>query len=675
MSNPKVSVCVDVHNYADYLPDALQSILGQSFADFELIIIDDCSTDNSFEIARDCAARDSRTRAIRNSSNLGMVKTWNSCIHEARGDYIKFVQADDYLATPDALGAMVALMESSPAISLLASAMQFVDAAARPTGHWSCFDGKRLLSGTGVIQRCFRDQRNLIGGPSAVMFRRYRAGRGFNGLYSHCADLEMWFHLLEQGCFGFLNEPLCAYRRHAKQDTVKVRNTLAKARESQSLQDEYLGKSYIQLKPWLRNYLIADAAHQVAQQTKSAGEPPLKRWDGGSLLLQSSIVKTCRFFNWHIMPRFQSRPRALPNGINVVGFLTGEYGIGQTSRAFCRAVELTGQPHALVNLRSRDHSNLDTQIRNFSKDNPYRVNLMTFSFDYARRCYRDMGSGFFRNRYNIAVWFWEQEQFPLRCHSAFDYYDEIWVVADFYKTAMEAVSPVPVKKITHPVVMGNPAPDRARFGLDARSYLFLFNFDYGSLIGRKNPMAVIKAFKQAFGENENVALVLKSIDGKLDPEGVEGVSKLIGGANVVRLDEHLRAAEMEALFASIDCYVSLHRSEGFGLGMAQAMALGKPVIATGYSGNLEFMNSSNSLLVRYRTTELDQTIGRYERGSYWAEPDLEHAAELMRWVYTHREEAAQIGMRAARDIREKLSPEKTKEEILARLRELNQRDF
>ena len=126
---------------------------------------------------------------------------------------------------------------------------------------------------------------------------------------------------------------------------------------------------------------------------------------------------------------------------------------------------------------------------------------------------------------------------------------------------------------------------------------------------------------------------------------------------------------MNALFASADCYVSLHRSEGLGLGMAQAMYLGKPVIATGYSGNLEFMNSDNSLLVDYTMTELDDDAGAYERGSRWAEPDVEHAATLMRWVYEHREGRA-LGARAAASIREELDPKKTAAEILQRVREL-----
>ena len=128
---------------------------------------------------------------------------------------------------------------------------------------------------------------------------------------------------------------------------------------------------------------------------------------------------------------------------------------------------------------------------------------------------------------------------------------------------------------------------------------------------------------------------------------------------------------MNALFASVDSYVSLHRSEGLGLGMAQAMYLGKPVIGTGYSGNLEFMNADNSLLVNFAMTELEEDSGPYERGTHWAAPDAEHAASLMRWVYENRAASAALGARAAQDIRRTLDPQTTAREIRERVQELS----
>jgi glycosyltransferase involved in cell wall biosynthesis len=202
--------------------------------------------------------------------------------------------------------------------------------------------------------------------------------------------------------------------------------------------------------------------------------------------------------------------------------------------------------------------------------------------------------------------------------------------------------------------------------------VFLFTFDFLSTIQRKNPAAVIAAFRRAFRRDDAALLVIKSINREHDRAGRDSLGRESEGAKVVFMDTHISGAEVNALFASADCYVSLHRSEGLGLGMAHAMYLGKPVIATNYSGNLEFMNSDNSLLVDYAMTELNEDSGPYERGTRWAEPKVEHAANLMRWVYEHRVEGEALGARAAADIRRTLDPNTTAAEISQRVRELEQ---
>jgi glycosyltransferase involved in cell wall biosynthesis len=165
---------------------------------------------------------------------------------------------------------------------------------------------------------------------------------------------------------------------------------------------------------------------------------------------------------------------------------------------------------------------------------------------------------------------------------------------------------------------------------------------------------------------------LKSINWEHERAAREALEQQAQGAKVIFLDTHISGAEVNSLFASADCYVSLHRSEGLGLGMAQAMYLAKPVIATGYSGNLDFMNANNSLLVNYGMTELEEDSGAYERGSRWAEPDVEHAATLMRWVFDHREESNALGARAAASIRATLDPKRTADEIRSRVAKLDQ---
>jgi glycosyltransferase involved in cell wall biosynthesis len=164
-----------------------------------------------------------------------------------------------------------------------------------------------------------------------------------------------------------------------------------------------------------------------------------------------------------------------------------------------------------------------------------------------------------------------------------------------------------------------------------------------------------------------VVLVLKSINSSIDLENLERLKQVVDGLNVRIIDGHLDRDDIRALFASSDSFVSLHRSEGFGLGLAQSMYLGKPVIATAYSGNMDFMNINNSFLVKYTLVELDRDYGPYKKGSVWAEPDIAHAANMMRTVYENREAAAVVGRRVSEDVRKSMHPLVAGQEMLRRL--------
>ena len=687
-TRPKISVCLDSFNYGRFLPEAIESVLGQSLEDFEIIISDDCSTDDSFEIARRYAAQDSRIRALRNRHNLGMVKNRNVCLARALGEYVKWLHADDFLYSTEALGQMAAALDDNDAVSLAASARRIVDEKSQSLATWSCFMQQRPMAGTSVINRCLFEQRNLIGGPSAVMFRRVLTGRGFDEAFLVMADLEMWFHLLEQGCFSYIEEPLCAIRKHRAQQTENDKWSLAPARENRELLHRYLHKPYVRLRRWIWKYLEYDAVRRMVRRSRKLGvgeeevAAAMAEFGGWRKYREQALrhryrevlLKVRRLYERHLRRPVRRIGRPRPVGINMAGFAQSVYGIGESSRAMWRAVQATGLPCVLLNVRSRVHSNADASLNGFARNNPFRVNLMTFSFDYSRRFYRDMGPRFFAGRHNVGLWYWEQEHFPMRWHSAFDYYDEIWVPSHFTQAAVAAVSPVPVRKITYPFYLNETeaVPDRRRFGLPENACVFLFTFDFFSTIQRKNPAAMIAAFQRAFRPDEAALLVIKSINCEHDEAGRDSLDQKSEGAKVVFMDKHISGAELNALFASADCYVSLHRSEGLGLGMAHAMYLGKPVIATNYSGNLEFMNSSNSLLVDYTMTELNEDSGPYERGTRWAEPNVEHAANLMRWVYEHRAEAEALGARAAADIRRTLDPNTTAAEISQRVRELEQ---
>lgn len=272
MAAPKLSVCIPTYNYAEYIDEALNSILIQSFRDFEVIIVDDASTDDTVPVLeRHVALQDPRFRFVVNNPNRGMVANWNYCLELAQGKYIKFLFADDYLTTPDALATMVATLDQHPAVSLVSSSRQFVSAESKVNKILSHYKHDCFLKGTTVIEQCLRQMKNLIGEPSAVMFRRCDAERGFNLRYRQLVDLEMWFHLLERGDFAYFVKPLCSFRTHDKQQTVVNRGIPETIHETGWLHDEYLSKPYIKIGLLARQYLLFDYRYQIWKGHKKHG--------------------------------------------------------------------------------------------------------------------------------------------------------------------------------------------------------------------------------------------------------------------------------------------------------------------------------------------------------------------------------------------------------------------
>jgi glycosyltransferase involved in cell wall biosynthesis len=188
------------------------------------------------------------------------------------------------------------------------------------------------------------------------------------------------------------------------------------------------------------------------------------------------------------------------------------------------------------------------------------------------------------------------------------------------------------------------------------AFVFLFLFDFYSVSERKNPLGLIDAFRRAFDPTDRAWLVLKTSHAEHDRAALAELERAGAGANVRVTDRVLDRAGVDAWMASADAYVSLHRSEGFGITLAEAMALGKPVIATGYGGNVDFMQDGSAFLLRHQARTLERDFGAYARGSSWAEPDLGHAAEIMRRVYDDPGAARQVAERGRADVQRTLAP-------------------
>jgi glycosyltransferase involved in cell wall biosynthesis len=362
-------------------------------------------------------------------------------------------------------------------------------------------------------------------------------------------------------------------------------------------------------------------------------------------------------------------------GVNLVGFVGGErgqgpsvrLGLGEIVRRLERGLEHAGVP--FVTVPYRPSSSGGSSFR--PDDAVHSVNLICLNADYFEGFLGDAGPDFFTGRTSIGFWFWETSRFRPARRAPLAFLDEIWVASSYVREAIAAEVDIPV--FVAPLPMDTPpapAVSRSELGLPD-GYLFLYSFNFVSGV-RKNPTAVVDAFTRAFAPGEGPSLVLKSVNGReRKPHLLADLERAARDRpDVVVLDRFASEDESRAMLASCDCYVSLHRSEGLGLTMAEAMALGKPVIATGYSGNIEFMSEANSYLVPYELVDVPSTWWAYEPGATWAEPNVGAAAELMRRVWEHPDDARALGGRARDDLLERFSLQRTADFVERRLEDL-----
>jgi glycosyltransferase involved in cell wall biosynthesis len=337
-------------------------------------------------------------------------------------------------------------------------------------------------------------------------------------------------------------------------------------------------------------------------------------------------------------------------GVNLIGYFHAATGVGQSVREAQGALRAAGVPSSL---RPVD----DPGQGAGSTESGYFANLFYVNADQTVAVKRKFGKRFYANRHNIGYWTWELDEFPEQWMGAFSAYREVWTPSTFCRNAVGRKAPIPV--LTVPYAVNPVVPtgmDRQHFGLAADRFLFLAAFDVSSVTARKNPLAAIRAFERAFGAESGCQLVLKVNNGGVRPGEIEELREASTSGAVRIVDSALSREEMYGLIQCADCFVSLHRSEGFGLVIAEAMHLGKPVIVTNYSGNTDFTHADNSLLVDYKLIPVGPGCAPYDPGSVWADPDLEQAAGYMKSIVVNAELRARLSSAGSAFVRSVLSP-------------------
>lgn len=340
--------------------------------------------------------------------------------------------------------------------------------------------------------------------------------------------------------------------------------------------------------------------------------------------------------------------------MNYIGYLTAPISLGYGARTNLESLWLHGFNRIncvdVTNLTSFERSEKipHLPISTIKKNDINIIHVNADSFPLVRK---QLGERYFKNSYNIVMWSWETQAFPKEW-GAMKGINEIWVLSKFAAQAISRVTSIPIVVIPYAIPRMKLKAEMTRPNLD---FKFLFNLDYCSVLHRKNPQALIDAFRLAFKSTDPVRLIIKTINKEYALEAAEQLEMAAKDLRVSFINEPLSSQDHWDLMASCDCYVSLHRSEGLGLSMAEAMYMGKPVIATGWSGNLDFMNVSNSLLVKFSLVETKEDYPPYPAGTIWAEADIKHAAELMQQVYSSDELRHTLGMRAAFDISNQLN--------------------
>ena len=332
-----------------------------------------------------------------------------------------------------------------------------------------------------------------------------------------------------------------------------------------------------------------------------------------------------------IAPKPSSRLRPIPPGITIAGELARASGLGQGARLMATAARNLGLPVWTIDLPPLVDGATEIEVPPSTLPPPGVPLVLHVNAPLLPLALLRLPTSITHDRPIIGYWAWEMPEVPPDWRPALTCVDQIWVPSRFTAAALEPLLPGRVKVVPPPLSLVPPIPSalgRAAFGLPPDAVVVLVSFNLASSFARKHPFAAIAAFRGAFGDRPDRILLLKIGHPEHAPQDFARLVQMAQAPNIRIETRTMPAGDSHALTAAADIVLSLHRGEGFGLVMAEAMLMGKPVIATGWSGNTDFMDSTNAILIGYRLAPARDD--RFVYHGLWAEPDVAEAAALLR---------------------------------------------
>ena len=346
-----------------------------------------------------------------------------------------------------------------------------------------------------------------------------------------------------------------------------------------------------------------------------------------------------------------------PQGINLICDIKAETGLGQSARILAEMLKQSGIPFTIIQVNQTgqlDH-NENSWDSYITEEPRYDTNLIHINMNEWPLKYCEIAKTVFDYRRNISFWLWELQTLPKQWLPCIDTVDAIWAPSEFICNCMRKYTEKPVAKVPYYIHIQEPVMyDRTYFGLDEEVFYYLFMYDFKSISARKNPEGMLRAFEVTFPAQEankhKIGLIIKI--NHIDETQLQELRLRLQNYQYIQfITRNLDRSEVESLESCADVYISLHRSEGFGLPAAEAMYLGKPVIATDWSATMEFMDVDSACLVKYDLVKLTEKIGPYDKDSEWAEPNVDHARRYIRLLHDNIDYRNVISRKAQAKIR------------------------